>query len=311
MNAEAFANWFRHQGYHVIRTPSSYWYRIGPRIYQAFPYHWIIMPSEEEIKNLLMDNRAIAVRYSTPVDANAGVISYHVTYEKRDYSLVTLPKKARHDVRRGMDAASIEPISFARLGGEGWLLRADTLQRQGRVGAETLEGWQNLCQSAHGLQGFETWAAIVNSQLAASLIAFTSGDCCSILYQQSRTEFLPLGVNNALTFIFTNEILKRPGNHWLFYGLHSLDAPPSVDEFKFRMGYTAKPVRQRVVLNPYLRPLFNSASHAVLRAGLRLRPGNPTMAKAEGMLRFYLQGRLPISMQILPEPLRGQVFLNS
>jgi hypothetical protein len=76
-----------------------------------------------------------------------------------------------------------------------------------------------------------------------------------------------------------------------------------VDEFKFRMGYTAKPVRQRVVFHPWLRPLFNSASHTVLKAGLRLNPGNPTLSKVEGILRFYLQGRLPISRQTLPPPL--------
>jgi hypothetical protein len=208
-----------------------------------------------------------------------------------------------------MEAASIEPISFDRLGSEGWFLRADTLQRQGRMGAETSSEWQKLCRSAKGLQGFEAWGAIVKGRLAASLIAFTSEDCCSILYQQSRTEYLPLGINNALTFVFTNEILKRPGPPCIFYGLHSLDAPPSVDQFKFRMGYTAKPVKQRVVFHPSLRPLINCATYAVIRAGLRIQPGNTTLSKAEGMLRFYLQGRLPVSKQTLPPALaRSKAF---
>jgi hypothetical protein len=236
--------------------------------------------------------------------------SYHVTFTGCDYLLTSLPKKARHDVQRGMEAASIEPISFDRLGSEGWRLRADTLTRQGRLGAETQAWWQNLCQSADGLPGFEAWAAVVNRQMAASLIAFTSEECCSILYQQSCTEYLSLGVNNALIFYFTNEVLNRPGQSWIFYGLHSLDAPASVDQFKFRMGYTAKPVRQRVVFNPWLKPLFNPASHALLRAGLRLRPDNPAMSKAEGMLRFYLQGRLPISKQLLPPPLSRESFMD-
>ena len=52
--------------------------------------------------------------------------------------------------------------------------------------------------------------------------------------------------------------------------------------------------------------MFNSASHALLRVGLRLRPGNPTLSKAEGMLRFYLHGRLPLSRQSLPQPLQAQ-----
>jgi hypothetical protein len=278
--------------------------QIGPRILQAIPYHQIIEPTFDELNELLKMCGAIGLRYSTPWDASDGMASYHVALMRHDYSLSSLPKKARHDVRRGMVEADIEPITFTRLANEGWRLRADTLQRQGRTGAETSQWWQCLCQSAEGLAGFETWAALVKGQLAASLIAFTSGDCCSILYQQSCTEYLSLGVNNALTYVFTDQVFKRPGNPWIFYGLHSLDAPPSVDEFKFRMGYTAKPVRQRVVFHPYVRPLMNTASHALLRAGLHLRPGNPTLSKAEGMLRFYLQGRLPLSQQSIPQPLK-------
>jgi hypothetical protein len=281
----------------------------GPRIFQAFPYHQVIVPSRDELDLLLYRHSAIGLRYSTPWNAPYGVASYHVTFTGRQYPLAFLHKKARHDVRRGIEAASIEPISFDRLASEGWSLRTSTLQRQGRKGAETREEWQKLCQSAKGLQGFEAWAAIVNGHLAASLIAFTSGDCCSILYQQSRTEYLPLGINNALTFVFTNEILKRPGQPYIFYGLHSLDAPPSVDQFKFRMGYTARPVKQRVLFHPSLRPLINCATHAVLRASLLIQPGNPTLSKAEGMLRFYLQGRLPVSQQTLPPPLaRSKAF---
>jgi len=306
MNSEIFAEWLNLQGHKVYRSKSSLWVQAGPRILQAIPYHDVIEPTLPELNELLIANDAIGLRYSTPLNTSSGIASYHVTFERREYPLSSLPKKARHDVRRGMGTASIEPISFTRLASEGWSLRADTLQRQGRVGAETPQWWQRLCESAEGLAGFEAWAAIVHGQLAAALIAFTSGDCCSILYQQSRTEYLSLGVNNALTFVFTNEVLKRPGNPWIFYGLHSLDAPPSVDEFKFRMRYTAKPVRQRVVFHPWVRPLFNSVSHALLRAGLRLRPGNPTLSKAEGMLRFYLQGRLPLSRQPLPQPLQAQ-----
>lgn len=309
MSSEVFAEWLCRLGHRTIKTPSSFWVEISPRIFQAFPYHQVIIPSHDELDLLLTRYSAIGLRYSTPWNAPYGIASYHVTFTQHKFSLTSLHKKARHDVRRGIAAARIEPISFERLGSEGWLLRADTLQRQGRSHAETRAEWQKLCQSAQGLQGFEAWAAIVDGRLAASLITFMSEDCCSILYQQSRTEYLPLGINNALTFVFTNEILKHPSQPYIFYGLHSLDAPPSVDQFKFRMGYTARPVKQRVVFHPSLRPLINCATHACLRAGMRIQPGNPTLSKAEGMLRFYLQGRLPVSQQTLPPPLvRSESF---
>ena len=80
-----------------------------------------------------------------------------------------------------------------------------------------------------------------------------------------------------------------------------------MDEFKFRMGFTAKPVRQRVVFHPTIAPFFNRLSHATIRQLLRWRPEQPVLAKAEGMMRFYLQGKLPIEKQPrLPELLSLQ-----
>jgi hypothetical protein len=309
MSSEIFAEWLCRLGRRVIRTASSFWVEMSPRIFQAFPYHHLITPTQDELEILLARHSAFGLRYSTPWNAPYGVASYHVMFRRHEYPLESLHKKARHDVRRGIEAARIERIPFDQLASEGWFLRAATLERQGRIGAETYAEWYKLCISAQDLEGFEAWGATVNGQLAASLIAFTSEDCCSILYQQSRTEYLPLGINNALTFVFTNAILEYPGSPSIFYGLHSLDAPPSVDQYKFRMGYSARPVKQRVLFHHSLRPLVNCATHAMLRAGLYIQPGNSTLSKAEGMLRFYLQGRLPVSQQTLPAPLaRSELF---
>jgi len=301
MNAEVFAEWMRRQGHLVIRTASGHWAQVGPRIYQAFPFHDLIAPGEGELDRLLLDHQAIGLRFSLPWDAKQGVASYHVVYAGERYALDDLSKKARFDVRKGLRIANVEPISFPRAARDGWALRAETLARQGRSAAETKEWWQRLCHSADGLAGFETWAAISEGRLVASLIAFTCDDYCSILYQQSRTEFLSMGVNNALVSVFSREVLERPGIDRIFYGLHSLDAPPSVDRFKLRMGYAAKPVRQRVVFHPWLRPLVNRASHAVLARLVRWQPRNPTLTKAEGMVRFYLEGRRPLCAQNWPE----------
>jgi hypothetical protein len=186
---------------------------------------------------------------------------------------------------------------------EGWALRIETLARQGRSGAETQEWWERLCFSAEGLPGFEVWGALHEGQLVSSLIAFTMDGCASILYQQSMTEQLKYGVNNALTYEFTTYALNRPGISQIFYGLHSLDAPPSVDDYKFRMRYKAMPVRQRVVFNPWLKPFINRVSYAVIKQLRNFRPGNVTLAKTEGMFRFYLEGQRPLNQQAWPEVL--------
>ena len=297
----AFPEWLSRQGYRVIQTPSSYWCQCGPRVFQAFPYHWLIHPDDEELNELFRDHRAIGLRYSTSISSFQGIVSYHVVYEGPSYTLSELPKKARYDVRKGLNHANIEPVTFERLAREGWKARAETLQRQGRVGAESSTWWEKTCRSANDLPGFEAWAALINGNIVASLLSFTDGDCCSILYQQSMTEHLRSGVNNALTYKFTEEMLVRSGISRVFYGLHSLDAPASVDEFKFRMRFTAKPVRQRVVFHPALEPFFNRVTHSTLKSVVGKYPANPSLAKAEGLIRFYLQGRQKLYQQPWPE----------
>lgn len=297
---EGFLEWFRRQGIKVLQTPSTYWAEAGPRIFQAIPYHWVIEPSELEIDEFLRKWGVIGLRYSTPVNNTIGQISYHGVCTTKNYDMNYLSSNARSVIRRGLKNCTVEQIPLKRLAYEGWELQADTLERQDRRGGLRKDEWERLCLEAEGIKVFEAWAAIVNNKLAATILTAQIDDTCYFLYPQSHRDYLHLHVNNALAYTLTYQLLSRSSVKSVFYGLHSLDAPPSVDEFKFRMGYTALPVRQRVVFHPALRPLFNPASHALLKRFMRLRPGNPALAKAEGMLRFYLQGLRPLDQQEWP-----------
>ena len=311
MNVEIFAEWMRRQGHTVIESKSSCWFNQGPKVYQAFPYHWTIQPTKDEINDLLLKTRGVGLRYSTPIESPEGHISYHVVYQDNSLEYYSLPKKTRHDIQHGLDYSRIEQISLNKLSDEGWKLRLDTLIRQGRQKAENSKSWKRLCLSAQDLKGFEAWGAVHERQLVASVLCFIMGDCCSILYQQSLAAHLKHGINNALAYVVTNEMLSRPGIKQIFYGLNSLDAPASVDEFKFRMGYIARPVRQRVVFNPLIKPMFNPISHQVVKYMLDHRPGNSFLAKTEGMIRFYLEGKLPLSQQIWPECLDKATLIGN
>jgi hypothetical protein len=311
LNAEIFAEWLRRQGYRVVRTPSSYWFEVAPRVLQAFPYHWQIEPSETELRKLLLKYNVIALRYSTPITSSQGKVSYHVVCEDPDYDLSSLRRQVRQNIRRGLDYAHVEPIPISRLANEGWKLRRDSLERQGRIGAETEEWWRSLCTSASDLPGFEAWGAIHNGELVASFLAFTCDSHFTLPHQQSASAHLQHRTNNAIFFSVTQEAFKRPGISEVFFCLHSLDAPASIDEFKFRMGYSPKPVRQRVVFHPLLAPLINKASHALVRRLLGWQRDSAVLAKAEGMVRFFLEGICPPTRQNWPDCLscrKGEVL---
>lgn len=313
MNPDILAEWFRRQGQQVVRTSSSYWVDQGSRALQAFPYHWLIEPDQSEFNELLKKYRAITLRYSTPLSAQSGYVSYHAILKDAAFELANLGKRTRKNVRRGLDFFCVEPISFECLATEGFLLQLDTLDRQGRKLDLEHSKWKTLCFAASDLPGFEAWGAMLDGKLAASALIFQMDNCYYVLYQQSLSQYLSENVNNALTFAITQNLVKRPETKSIFYGLHSLDAPSSLDEFKFRMGYIAKPVRQRVVFHPWLGLFANNFSHAIVQRLLHQNKGNPKLSKAEGILRFYLEGCLPLEEQNWPECLvsRKEELLNS
>lgn len=301
MNADIFAEWLRRQGYRVLRTPSSYWCEASPHVYQAFPYHWLIEPAEGELRGLLVRHNGVALRYSAPLAARRGKASYHVVCEDPAYDLPALSRQARQNVRRGLRNASVELIPLERLASEGWLLRRETLGRQGREEAESEAWWRRLCLSAEGLPGFEAWGAIYDGALASAFLALRCDDWYILAYQQSASAYQDYRVNNALFYTVVRQVLEREGISKVFMGLQSLDAPPTVDQFKFRMGFSARAVRQRVVFHPLLAPFVNGISHSVVERRLARNPEDPTLAKVEGMVRFYVEGKDPASEQDWPE----------
>jgi hypothetical protein len=305
MNVENFAEWLKRQGHDVIRTESSYWFDAGPRVYQAFPFGWIIQPSDEELNELILRHNILALRYSTPLDSPEGMVSYHVTLSA-PYGLETINHKARNNIKRGLNACQVEKISFQQLAEEGWRLQGDTIERQNRADCMGQEEWRRICLSTEGLPGFTAWGAFVDGVLAASLFTARIGDTWYVPYAQCLQEYMCERVNHALFFQASCSMLADPGIRSIFFTLHSLDAAEGVNEFKFRMGHSARTVRQRVVLHPALRVLVNRFSYQTIASLSRRHPGNNFLSKTEGMLRFYVRGKEPLSRQAWPACLAEQ-----
>jgi hypothetical protein len=305
MNPEIFAEWMRRQGHQVFRTSSSYWYSASPHVLQAFPYHWLITPSETELHELMTEHGIISLRYSTPLGFPDGKISYHIIIH-HPYNLDILKSQARNGIKRGLAHCKVDQITFERLATDGWILQYDTLDRQNRLRSMTQKDWERLCRSASDLPGFETWAAIIDGELAAALIVCQIDNIWEVPYALCHRKFLPDHANNALFYSVITNLLAREGVKEIFFTVQSLDAPPTVDEFKLRMGLMPKAVRQRVEFHPWLKPIAFPGSYNLLNHLLERDQGNPFIAKAEGMLRFYLDGKQDPSLQQWPECLTSQ-----
>jgi hypothetical protein len=156
------------------------------------------------------------------------------------------------------------------------------------------------------LPGFETWAATSNGELAGAVIICRIDDVFNVPYAMSHSRFLADHVNNAVFFSVSREMLGREGVSGIFFTVQSLDAPANVDEFKFRMGLEPKVVRQCVNFHPLLDPFVTPTVHTLTRKLLQRDSSNPPLAKAEGMLRFHVEGQRCVTEQNWPECLAAQ-----
>jgi len=301
LGIENLAEWYRRQGLSVIRTKSSYWCGLGPRVYQSFPFYNIIQPGESELKTLLVHRRAIALRYSTDMSSVRGIVSYHAICDDHEYDISKLSRQSRQNVAKGLEHCVVKRIPFERLGLEGWRLHNDTLERQERRDHLSNGAWEKKCRAAVGLPGFEAWGAILDGELAALITLVQIGEWVVFLFQYSRTKHLHAKPNHALIYSLTKNIMNRHNVKSIFYTLQSLDAPASIDNFKFRMGYRPILVKQRVVFHPHVSPLVNKHTLRIMQWGQRSYPASSRLAKTEGMIRFSVDGQKRLLMQNIPE----------
>lgn len=289
MSPEIFAEFLNRQGHRVVQTDSCYWYNARPGFYFYFPYHRLIRPNTEELSHVFRGQHCVGVRFFTPLE-DVGRTSYNIICSDKQYDLPAVEAKARNQTRRGLENFEIKQIEVKELAHLGNQLNSETLARQGRdPSAHDEHQWGAYCRAATGLDGFDAWGAFTQGVLAAFMMGFQMEDHYTILHQSSSTEHLRLYPNNALVFAVTKLKLSLPEVNAVFYGPQSLDAPESLDTFKFRMGYRQVPMKQRIVFNPLLEPFVGGSLHKCVKLALKTRPQSNTLRKFEAIIRFYLE----------------------
>lgn len=260
MNADVFAEFLRRRGFTVIKTGNVYCYNVSRFIWQCFPYHTMVEPDPAEIKKNLLHTVVAGVRYVVP-PSSSGAESYFIACSASDYGLNLLTKNIRHNTKRGLSRCVVQKINFEYLYEKGRVLQLDTLERQGRDPKIFNDlSWKKYCNAARELPGFEAWGALVDDDLAAFLVVFKMDDCVLYILQRSLRKYLAYYPNNALTMTVTQDILSRESIRMVSYGLKSLHAPDSLDDYKMKMGFNKVMVKERVLLHPFLMPLFNKYS---------------------------------------------------
>lgn len=284
MTADAFAGFWKLQGHRVIKTKSCYWYDAQPLSFLSMPYHRFVTPSREELARVMLHGAVVRYpAFSDELQATGGMY----ICASRGYDFPNLNSKARNQTRRGLENCSIERVEFDYLAEHGVSLNEDTFVRQGRsVRSVSPERWRKYCEAASRNADFEAWAAFSGGVMISFAVTALVEDCFNILHQSSATKSLAQYPNNALIFSLTKRKLEDSRVGFVSYGLRSLDKADTLEHFKFGMGFSLRPSRDCIVLNPLLGGFLRIGGGQLIERMARARPASDLWRKASRVLEI-------------------------
>ncbi len=184
---------------------------------------------------------------------------YDLVIDNKNYGLDSIiSRKRRHNIRWALKRCTVEQISFDSLAESGRPLIEDTHNRQGRVFNDSiLEMWKNYFRLAESNPLFEAWGSFVSNQLAAFHVCLYVGGAVHIEMTFSRTDLLKYHPVDALCFVSTQQSITKDGITHVSYGRRPITGEAEgLINFKKSMGFREIPVKERVEINPIIKPLL-------------------------------------------------------
>lgn len=297
MNIESFCELLERWGYRTVCGNSTHWAERSRGFFLNIPPYGIIDLDKDELAELFSQPGVLGLKYSTePGGSGQPGVIYLLSDKSHD--LTKVRHSMRQTIRRGLKRCRVEQIGFDKLKARGMQVNLDTLSRQKRDDPTFSQPrrWANFCDAAGAVDGAGAWGAFVAGELVAFAVTFIIDDCCSILYEMSRTDMMQLSVNPALIYTIHREMLALPGINHISGGPTSVVELPSLDTFKTRLGYEKQPVSFRVELRPWLdRLLLNQAGRGALKLARQVGPDLNLLKRATGILNIALASRRTIA----------------
>ena len=247
------------------------------------------IPSTREIRALLWHTRSVVASYVLPADDAHPGNSWLYLCENRDYRLEDLASAARRDARRALRAFRYEFIDAATLLAHGARAFCDTRTRVG-LSDGTLQVFQDYIGMLSLNPACKFVGAWCGERLAAYLWMSLVDDWAAIA-AYAANEDLRSCPNNGLIHFALDYCLTQGRCSLVTYGLTSIqevNRTVTLDYFKKKVGFEARPVYRAFVYHPLLRPLVNPLTYWILRRCSRLFPHSPTLRKAAGLLATSL-----------------------
>lgn len=273
MEHSVFYHFYKNAGFNVYTSHSSEWCEIQRGMLISIPYHHLIVPSLEELDDLLKRSGAWGLRFPTGMDYY-GFLSKLEICQQFGYSLQSLKPKIRNQVRKGEKYCEIRPVSMNELKNEGLDLNLQTIRRQGRNDPKADRTyWHRICEALGHTNGVNVIGSYFQGRLAAYMVVLETCSMAEIIMHNSETALLQYCPNNLLTYYATRLYLTERKNPLpVCYGLGSLEDNPALDHYKMGMGYIMQPIKQqlyfrkkvRFFLRPSILSIGKMLNHSIL-----------------------------------------------
>lgn len=278
-----------------LGTSGTFWQAFEMNSLTRRPYFVMHLPSPQEVRRLLRRARSPVATYIRPPDDAHPQNAWLYVCQNRDYRLADLGSHARRDARRALRELRIEFADPRLLAEHGLRCFCDTRARVG-LSDGTPEAFSRTYGDFASNPAHQLLAAWKGDALVA-YIALTVVDDWVDIWPYAANEALRSCPVDGLIHVALDHFLVQQPFRLVNYGLSSIQEvskAKGLHHFKRKVGFECQPVHRAFVFHPLLTPFVNRAALWLLRAAGRLRPGNPVIQKAAGVLATCFGSKLTV-----------------
>ena len=131
----------------------------------------------------------------------------------------------------------------------------------------------------------------MDNDIAAFGTVWLCGERAELMSTKSNDKYLKDYSNHALFYSILRDLMHRNEIESVSYGLSSVQPNSKLDSlhhFKLSVNLEALPVIRKIKINPFLRPVLNSASLAGVRLLEKIFPNTRHILAARGALELMI-----------------------
>lgn len=289
MKLKEYVSYLIKQGRSVVFNNKGYfWFNYEKKSVSRAPAFILDEPHVNEISNVFKILKPLILTYNTEPGSPGDTNAYLYITSDKNYSLEKINKNGRRDARIAQRNLEFKFLDWDYISAHGFKAYADTRQRH-NLSDGTREAFEKIIDECKGNPAFKALAAVKPGydDVYGFLKLLEVEDWVEITSSYSMTEHLSLCPNNGL-FNYALEYYLADGSiNTVSYGVSSIQKESKKEglhNFKMRIGFDAKPIKRKFIINPSYKFLFNKVSYGFSRILLKIFPSSRKLKKIEGVM---------------------------